>query len=261
MGDYKHKKKFGQNFLKNKKVLINIIDSIDVKENDLVIEIGPGQGDLTKYLKLYNSNLICYEIDTDLKRYLDTYVDDKTKILYKNFLDANVKDDIKDIKYNNLYIIANLPYYVTTPIIEKIINDKLEVKKMTLMVQKEVAYRFGAKPGTKDYGSITVYLNSYFDTEFLFEVSRKDFDPVPNVDSAVIKFVSNNKSELIKNKQIFNKLVRDSFLMKRKNIKNNLHNYDLSLVERVLNKYNLSLTDRAENVPLEAFIEISNMLS
>ena len=91
MDAYKHKKKFGQNFLKNKKILINIIDSIDVKEDDLVIEIGPGQGDLTKYLKLYNCNLLCYEIDTDLKKYLNSFEDSKTKIIYKNFLEANVK--------------------------------------------------------------------------------------------------------------------------------------------------------------------------
>ena len=261
MGDYKHKKKFGQNFLKNKRVLINIIDSIDVKEDDLVIEIGPGQGDLTKYLKLYNCNLICYEIDTDLKKYLDKYEDVKTKIIFKNFLDSNIKEDIKDIKYNNLYIIANIPYYVTTPIIEKIINDGLDVKEMSLMVQKEVAYRFGAKPGTKDYGSITVYLSSYFDVELLFEVDRKEFDPVPNVDSAVIKFVRNNKHSLILDENVFNKIVRDAFFMKRKNIRNNLRKYDLNAIEKILNKYDLSLVDRAEKVPLEAFIEIANYFS
>ena len=261
MGDYKHKKKFGQNFLKNKKVLISIIDSIDVKEDDLVIEIGPGQGDLTKYLKLYNCNLLCYEIDTDLKKYLDSFEDDKTRIIYKNFLDSNIKEDIKDIKYNNLYIIANLPYYITTPIVEKIIKDNIEVKEMALMVQKEVAYRFSANPGTRDYGSITVYLNSYFDIEMLFIVNRKDFDPVPNVDSAVIKLIRNNKQEEIKNKDVFNKLVKDAFFMKRKNIKNNLHNYDTNVLKKILLKYNLSITDRAEQVPIEAFIDIANTIS
>ncbi len=261
MGDYKHKKKFGQNFLKNKKVLISIIDSIDVKEDDLVIEIGPGQGDLTKYLKLYNCNLLCYEIDTDLKKYLDSFEDDKTRIIYKNFLDSNIKEDIKDIKYNNLYIIANLPYYITTPIVEKIIKDNIEVKEMALMVQKEVAYRFSANPGTRDYGSITVYLNSYFDIEMLFIVNRKDFDPVPNVDSAVIKLIRNNKQEEIKNKDVFNKLVKDAFFMKRKNIKNNLHNYDTNVLKKILLKYDLSVTDRAEQVPIEAFIDIANTIS
>ncbi len=258
MGDYRHKKKYGQNFLKNKKVLIDIIDSIDVKEDDLVIEIGPGQGALTKYLKLYGCNLVCYEIDKDLKRYLDSFADNKTRIIYEDFLKANVLKDISNIKYNNLYVIANLPYYVTTPIIEKIIGDGISVKGMVLMVQKEVAYRFSARPGTKDYGAITVYLDSYFDIDLLFVVNRKDFDPSPNVDSAVVRLMRNNKEGLIKNREVFNKLIKDSFSMKRKNIKNNLRNYDLKNIEQILFKYDLSLSDRAENIPLEAFIEIAN---
>lgn len=258
MGDYRHKKKYGQNFLKNKKVLIDIIDSIDVKEDDLVIEIGPGQGALTKYLKLYGCNLVCYEIDKDLKRYLDYFADNKTRIIYEDFLKANVLKDISNIKYNNLYVIANLPYYVTTPIIEKIISDGISVKGMALMVQKEVAYRFSARPGTKDYGAITVYLDSYFNIDLLFVVNRKDFDPSPNVDSAVVRLIRNNKEGLIKNREVFNKLIKDSFSMKRKNIKNNLRNYDLKNIEQILFKYDLSLSDRAENIPLEAFIEIAN---
>ncbi len=258
MGDYRHKKKYGQNFLKNKKVLIDIIDSIDVKEDDLVIEIGPGQGALTKYLKLYGCNLVCYEIDKDLKRYLDSFADNKTRIIYEDFLKANVLKDISNIKYNNLYVIANLPYYVTTPIIEKIISDGISVKGMALMVQKEVAYRFSARPGTKDYGAITVYLDSYFDIDLLFVVNRKDFDPSPNVDSAVVRLIRNNKEGLIKNREVFNKLIKDSFSMKRKNIKNNLRNYDLKNIEQILFKYDVSLSDRAENIPLEAFIEIAN---
>ena len=258
MGDYRHKKKYGQNFLKNKKVLIDIIDSIDVKEDDLVIEIGPGQGALTKYLKLYGCNLVCYEIDKDLKRYLDSFADNKTRIIYEDFLKANVLKDISNIKYNNLYVIANLPYYVTTPIIEKIIRDGISVKGMALMVQKEVAYRFSARPGTKDYGAITVYLDSYFDIDLLFVVNRKDFDPSPNVDSAVVRLIRNNKEGLIKNREVFNKVIKDSFSMKRKNIKNNLRNYDLKNIEQILFKYDFSLSDRAENIPLEAFIEIAN---
>ena len=244
--------------MKNKKVLIDIIDSIDVKEDDLVIEIGPGQGALTKYLKLYGCNLVCYEIDKDLKRYLDSFADNKTRIIYEDFLKANVLKDISNIKYNNLYVIANLPYYVTTPIIEKIIRDGISVKGMALMVQKEVAYRFSARPGTKDYGAITVYLDSYFDIDLLFVVNRKDFDPSPNVDSAVVRLIRNNKEGLIKNREVFNKVIKDSFSMKRKNIKNNLRNYDLKNIEQILFKYDFSLSDRAENIPLEAFIEIAN---
>lgn len=259
MSDFKHKHSLGQNFLKDKKVLINIIDSVDVSEDDLIIEVGPGQGALTKYLKLFKANLICYEIDERLKKYLDSFIDDKTNIVFKDFMLAGVKDDIKDISYNDLYLIANLPYYITTPIIEKVIDDKIDVKVMVLMVQNEVADRLSAKPGTKDYGAITVLLNYYFDVSKLFFVSRKCFDPVPNVDSAVIK-LSKKDRKFLKNEDTFRKLIKDAFLMKRKNLRNNLKKYDLLIIEKVLSNYGLSLQDRAEAVSVDCFIDIANEL-
>lgn len=260
MGDFKHKHSLGQNFLKDKKVLIKIIDSVDVKEDDLIIEVGPGQGALTKYLKLFRANLRCYEIDKRVKKYLDSFIDEKTEIIYEDFLNVDLNKQVKDIKYNDLYVIANLPYYITTPIIEKIINSKIDVKAMVLMVQNEVADRLAAKPGSKDYGAITVYLNYYFNVEKLFVVNRNSFDPVPNVDSAVIKLArKDNKYQV--NEDLFFKFVKDAFAMKRKNLKNNLSKYDLKLIEPILSKYNLTLQDRAEQVSLECFIEIVNNLS
>ena len=260
MGDFKHKHSLGQNFLKDKKVLIKIIDSVDVKEDDLIIEVGPGQGALTKYLKLFRANLRCYEIDKRVKKYLDSFIDEKTEIIYEDFLNVDLNKQVKDIKYNDLYVIANLPYYITTPIIEKIINSKIDVKAMVLMVQNEVADRLAAKPGSKDYGAITVYLNYYFDVQKLFVVNRNSFDPVPNVDSAVIKLArKENKYQV--NEDLFFKFVKDAFAMKRKNLKNNLSKYDLKLIEPILSKYNLTLQDRAEQVSLECFIEIVNNLS
>ena len=260
MGDFKHKHSLGQNFLKDKKVLIKIIDSVDVKEDDLIIEVGPGQGALTKYLKLFHANLRCYEIDKRVKKYLDSFIDEKTEIIYEDFLNVDLNKQVKDIKYNDLYVIANLPYYITTPIIEKIINSKIDVKAMVLMVQNEVADRLAAKPGSKDYGAITVYLNYYFDVQKLFVVNRNSFDPVPNVDSAVIKLArKDNKYQV--NEDLFFKFVKDAFAMKRKNLKNNLSKYDLKLIEPILSKYNLTLQDRAEQVSLECFIEIVNNLS
>ena len=260
MGEFKHKHSLGQNFLKDKKVLIKIIDSVDVKEDDLIIEVGPGQGALTKYLKLFHANLRCFEIDTRVKKYLDSFVDEKTEIIYEDFLDIDIKEQIKGIKYKDLYVIANLPYYITTPIIEKIIDSNVNVKAMVLMVQNEVADRLAAKPGCKDYGAISVYLNYYFNVEKLFVVNRNSFDPVPNVDSAVIKL--SRKDKLLKvDEDLFFKFVKDAFFMKRKNLRNNLRQYDLSLIETILSKYNLTLQDRAENVSLECFVDIVNELS
>jgi 16S rRNA (adenine1518-N6/adenine1519-N6)-dimethyltransferase len=261
MGEFKHKHSLGQNFLKDKNVLAKIIDSVPVENDDLVIEIGPGQGALTKFLKLYKCNLLCFEVDTRVERYLKDYIDDKTKIIYKDFMDVDIKEDIKDIKYNKLYVISNLPYYITTAIIEKINNSGVDVEAMVLMVQNEVADRLSSDINSKDYGSITVSLKYKYDVEKLFFVSRKSFDPVPNVDSAVIRLKRKDRTIKADNEILFNQLVRDSFLMKRKNIRNNLKKYDLDIVSKVLNNYGLDLTCRAENIPVNCFIDLSNELN
>ena len=260
MEKFKHKKSLGQNFLKDEKVLNDIINAIDLQEDDLVIEIGPGQGALTKKLKEKNVNLLCYEVDFRTKDYLKKLEDEKTKIIYQDFLQSDILKDISHIKYQNLYIIANLPYYITTPIIKKIIDSKLCVKAMCLMVQKEVALRFSAKVGSKDYNSLTIYLNYYFDITKLIDVKNTCFDPVPKVDSAVVKFVAKKNNYMVKNEEFFFTFVRDAFRQKRKNLRNNLKNYDLVKIDEILKKYGLSLQKRAEEVPIEVFIDLANTL-
>ena len=260
MGDFKYKHSLGQNFLKDKSVLIKIIDSVEVKENDLIIEIGPGHGALTKYLKLFHANLICFEIDTRVKSYLEKYEDNKTKIVYKDFMQVNLSEELENYEYENVYVIANIPYYITTPIITKFVESGIKIKEMVFMVQNEVADRLTAKVGTREYGAISVLLGYYYDINKLFVVSRKCFEPVPNVDSAVIKFSSKNDMFMLKDYGKFEKLVQDAFFMKRKNLKNNLKKYDLEKVTKVLEQYNLDLTNRAEQVPVECFVEISNIL-
>ena len=256
----KAKKSLGQNFLQDENILKQIANSITTNKNDLIIEIGPGKGALTKYLKRKNSFLICYEIDTRLKPILSQYEDNLTKMIYKDFLQANILEDSKRFTYENIYIMANIPYYITTPIIKHIINlDKL--KSMTLLVQKEVAERFTAKPKTKAYGSLTVYLNYYFNIHYLFEVSRFAFNPVPKVESAVINFERKEEKPKVKNEELFFKLINDSFKMKRKTLKNNVKDYDWSKIKIVLEKNNLKENIRAEELSLEVFIELANTLS
>ena len=216
MGEFKHKHSLGQNFLKDKNILLKIIDLVDVKEDDLIIEIGPGQGALTKYLKLFHANLICFEIDKRVEKYLKKYEDDKTTIVYEDFLKVDINEYISKYNYNNLYIIANIPYYITTPIIEKVINSKVKVKEMVYMVQNELADRFSAKPGNSNYGYMSVMLNYYYDVTKCFMVDKKCFDPVPKVDSAIIKLTSKELIDVDIDKLL--KLVRDAFLMKRKNL-------------------------------------------
>jgi len=254
---FNFKKKFGQNFLTDNTIIDIIVGLISATEDDLILEIGPGAGALTKKLKKYNSNLIAYEIDHDTEDYLLPLEDNKTKIIYDDFLKRDINKDIKDIKYNNLYIIGNLPYYITTPIVTNIINSNINVEKIVIMIQKEVADRFSARPNTKEYGSITVFLNYYFNIKKELIVSKKKFNPMPNVDSAVISL--NRKKDLEEtdfNK--FNKLVRDSFQFKRKNLRNNLRNYDLIKMEEILESIGFTLNDRAECLTSSDFVFITN---
>lgn len=260
--DFNFKKKFGQNFLKDDSIPRKIVDAADLLEDSLVIEIGPGAGALTKILSKKAKQVLCYEIDESLEDILDYELVncDNVDIIFADFLTRNIKEDIKNYKYSHLYVVANLPYYITTPIITKIVEEGINVEKVVIMIQKEVADRFAAKPKTREYGSITVFLNYYFDIKKEFLVSRNCFTPKPNVDSIVISL--NKKKELlsVKNKELFFKLVRDSFHFKRKTLRNNLKGYDLEKVESVLKNYNLDLTVRAEELPLEVFVEISNKI-
>lgn len=254
---FNFKKKFGQNFLQDKNVINDIVSSVDVKEKDLVIEIGPGAGALTKKLVATGAYVLAYEIDTDLMDDLKKLENDRIKIIFEDFLKRDILDDIKDIKYDKLYIIGNLPYYITTPIITKIIDESIQPDEMVFMVQKEVALRFSSHPKSKVYGSITVFLNYYFNVQNLFVVNRNKFYPVPNVDSAVIKFTRREKlldTDVI----LFNKFVRDSFTFKRKNLRNNLKNYDLKKVENILKCIDKSLDNRAEDLSYEEFVYLTN---
>ena len=158
-----------------------------------------------------------------------------------------------------MYVVANLPYYITTPIITKLIEDKINVEKIVVMVQKEVGDRFKAHPGTKDYSSLSIFLNYYFDIVKILDVSRNVFMPKPNVDSIVLEFRQKEVKKNV-NEDIFFKLIRDSFKQKRKTLRNNLKDYDLGTIEKVLKKYNLDLSVRAENISMDIFIEIANTL-
>lgn len=261
LNDFNFKKKFGQNFIIDENIIDSIINKSDIDKNTLVIEVGPGAGSLTYKLAENSKNVICYEIDTTLKDILANNLKkfDNVDIIYNDFLKQNIKEDIKRYDYDKLYVVANLPYYITTPILMKIIEDNIGVDKIVVMVQKEVGDRFKAKPNSKDYSSLSVYLNYYFDVKKVLDVSRNVFMPKPNVDSIVVEFSKKEKINL-KNEQLFFKLVRDSFKQKRKNLRNNLKEYDLEKIANILNKYNFDLTARAEQLDINVFIDIANNL-
>ena len=259
--NHNFKKKFGQNFINDYTVIEKIISTVSVDKNDLVIEIGPGAGILTKEL-IKKTRVLAYEIDTDLKRILENELKhDNLSIIWDDFLKRNVSEDLKKFSFNNLFVIANLPYYITTPIIQKLIDERLPLSNIIIMVQKEVADRFCASPGNREYGSITAFLNYYFEVSKVFDVKKDKFFPKPNVDSAVISLKSKNNKFIIKDESKLFNLIKDSFKFKRKNLRNNLKGYDLDKVEQILTKYNLDLNARAEALSIEVFCELSNYLN
>ena len=255
MNSFNFKKKYGQNFLINDNVLNRIADSINPTEDDLIIEIGPGSGALTKKLKKYNANLVCFEIDTDTKVFLDKLKDDKTRIIYEDILETNINEIISSIKYKDLYIVGNLPYYITTKIITRIIDSKLNPKEQVFMVQKEVADRFTSKPKHSEYGYITVLLSYFYDVERIIDVPKEDFKPMPKVDSSVVKFTT-KQEKTVENYNLFNKFLKDCFKFKRKKLLNNLGSYDKEKIVDYLSRKGLSQNIRAEELSLEEFIEL-----
>lgn len=262
MNKFNFKKKYGQNFLIDKNIVNKIVKDIMIKDKAMALEIGCGDGKLTKVLCQKFSYVLGYEIDLEVKDYLLENLKDYNNydIIFEDFLKRDIKNDIK-YKYDSLYIIANLPYYITTMIIEKIMNSNLNFKLMRVMVQKEVGNRFCAKPGTKEYNALTVYLNYKYDIKKEFIVKKDCFYPKPKVDSMIVSFYRKENKYEVLDEDLFKKLVRDSFRFKRKTLKNNLKNYDLDTISKVLKKYNLKLNVRAEQLDIEIFCEIVNSLS
>lgn len=257
----KAKKRYGQNFLIDNNVIKKITNEVSSSSSDLIIEIGPGKGALTKELKKKDSYIIAYEIDTDLVTTLEKIENEKVKVIYKDILTTNIKEDINNINYSELYIVGNLPYYITTPIIEHIIKQNLVFKKFTIMVQKEVADRFMAKPKSKDYGYITLVLKYFFDTFKVCDVSKYSFNPVPKVESAVISFIPKENKEKIDVDKYFD-FLKIIFRQKRKTLKNNVSNiYNWDKIIKVLAKYNISESCRAEELEEQVILDIFKSIS
>jgi 16S rRNA (adenine1518-N6/adenine1519-N6)-dimethyltransferase len=260
--NFNFKKRLGQNFLTDLNVINKIVNTADIDKETLVIEIGAGAGTLTGKIALLAKNVIAYEIDKSLQPILKEILHDHNNItiIHDNFLDRDLKKDIMGFEYKKLYIIGNLPYYITTPIITKIINEKMDVNKIIIMIQKEVAQRITAREGTKEYNSLTIFINYHYDVKKLFLVSRKVFVPEPNVDSMVIELSKKEKPFIVEDEELFFSIIRDAFRFKRKTLKNNLSGYNLSIITQILSKYSRDLTVRAEQLTIEQFVDIANAI-
>ena len=250
------KKSLGQNFLKDEVTLKRIADSFETNKDDLIIEVGPGMGALTKYLIKKEGDYLGFEIDFRMVPYLEKYASSKKRILYSDYL----KQDFKEIlhSYEHIYLVANIPYYITTPIIEHTLKS-LDIDGMTLLVQKEVAQRFGARPGSRDYGYFTVFLNHFFDIQYLFDVPPTLFDPPPKVMSSVVKMI--RKKEVVEvNIESFQSFLKTMFAQKRKTLKNNLKNYSWEDVFHILLKHGYSMWVRAEELSYECIMDLYQKL-
>lgn len=260
--NFHFKKNFGQNFIIDENLINNIITKAEIDKETLVIEIGPGAGSLTSKLAASAKHVLCYEIDKDLEPILKQNIkDSNVDIIFGDFLKCDVVPDLDKYTYEKLYVVANLPYYITTPIIMKLIEDRIPVDKIVVMVQKEVGDRFKAEPNSKDYGSLSIFLQYYFKVRKLIDVSRNVFIPKPNVDSIVVEFSKIDRNYDVKDESLFFALVKDSFTQKRKTLRNNLKQYDLDKIEEVLRRHGFTLTVRAEQLSIDIFVEIANALS
>lgn len=267
----KANKNLGQNFLINEEVVKTIVNCSHISKDDLVIEIGPGLGTLTKFLLEEAGKVICIELDTKMLKILEDRFS-----LYNNFelinndvLKVDLKELIRREKENknikNVKIVANLPYYITTPIIMKLLEEELELESITVMIQKEVADRLIANPGQKNTGAITYSVYYYANSEDILEVPNSSFIPEPEVTSKVIKLnIRNKKIVNPKDKEKMFKIIKNAFTQKRKTLINSLSNTKIfenkKQGEEILKELDISKNARPEELTLEEFTKISDNL-
>ena len=264
-------KRLGQNFLINDDVVEKIITSASINKEDLVLEIGPGLGTLTKPLLENAGKVICIELDKRMMEILE----DRFK-LYDNFnlinedvLKVDLQNLIKENKNNgikNVKVVANLPYYITTPIIMKLLEEKLDIETITVMVQKEVADRLTAKPGEKYTGAITYGVNYYTNPKRVCEVDKSFFLPAPEVNSTVIQLEVLKEPQIeVENQELMFKIIKSSFMQKRKTLLNSLTNSGVfgtkDKIEKMLVDLQISPQIRPEQLTLEDFAKISNAIN
>ncbi len=267
----KANKSLGQNFLISEEVVKTIVNSSQIGKEDLVIEIGPGLGTLTKYLLEQAGKVICIELDNKMIKILNDRFSlyDNFQIINNDVLKVNLKNiinsEIENRKIKNAKIVANLPYYITTPIIMKLLEEELELESITVMIQKEVADRLIAVPGEKNTGAITYSVYYYAKSEGILEVPNNSFIPEPEVTSKVIKL--NIRKEPIvkpKNKEKMFKVIKNAFMQKRKTLLNSLTNNKVFENKKqgieILKSLELDENVRPEELTLEQFSKISDNL-
>lgn len=263
------KKKFGQNFLIDDNILDEISASACINDDELIIEIGPGLGNLTSYLLKKSRYVLLVEIDNNMIEILNDRFKENANysLINEDILKVDLDEKISKIEeelgfsFKRVKVVANLPYYITTPILFKLLQDSKRVDEIVVMVQKEVADRMVASPKSKDYGILSVMIKYLADAKIIIKVPKEAFIPSPNVTSSVIKLVKNKKYECDDEEKLF-ELIHHAFAQRRKKMINSLEsskflNLDKKRIKDAFNKVNLNENVRAEELSIEEFILLS----
>lgn len=258
----KANKSLGQNFLISEEIITGIVEKANVSKEDLIIEVGPGLGSLTAELAKKAGKVVAIELDPNMVEILNERFSlyDNVEIIHADILKTNLNEIIR--QHENAKVVANLPYYITTPIVMKLLEEKINVKEITVMVQKEVGERFSATPGGKEYGAITVSINYYTESKIILDVPKENFNPIPEVDSCVVQLKLRNEHIELKDKKTFFNVIKVAFSQRRKNIGNSLTGIGKSKdeIKDMIETLGLDINSRAENLSLEQYAQIANYL-
>lgn len=263
------KKRFGQNFLVDRNVLNKILDAADIRENDQVLEIGPGVGTLTLALAERGARVVAVEVDRDLVAVLSEVLADypNVAVINTDFLTIDLPRFLQEhFEGNSVKVVGNLPYYITTPIIAKLFEAKQGIETIVIMAQKEVAERLSASPGTRDYGSMSVFVKYYSQPEIVAHVSKNVFVPPPEVSSAVVRLTPRPGPPVdVPSESLFFDVVHCAFGKRRKILLNSLSDcpaLDLpkEQVSKILHKADIDPSRRAETLSLEEFARIARLI-
>ena len=259
--NFKTKKALGQCFLTDKRICKEIVSLADIKEDDVVLEVGPGLGALTEHIVNHAKKVYAFEIDKDVVPLLEEKLNHnpKLEVILEDILKADLSflDNIEE----NVVVISNLPYYITSPIIGLFLYKVKKVRRMVFMVQKEVGDRLLSQKSTKDYNSFTIIVQYYAKVRRLLNVSRKSFTPSPNVDSVVLEIEKQNRDYKPLDEELFIKIVESSFKERRKTILNNLSSlYGKDKARELLELSNIDPQRRSETLSIDDFINLSNII-
>lgn len=259
--NFKFNKAYGQNFIFDKNFLKSIVDMV-VDSKDTVLEIGAGAGTLTSMIASKAQKVVSYEIDKNLQPILQENLKDcnNCKVIFEDIMKVDIEDIEKEMG-GDYIMVANLPYYITTPIIFKFLENAKHLKSMSIMVQLEVAERLTANPNTKEYGAITPAIDYRANAKIIKKVSRNMFTPIPNVDSAIVKidFVD-NKFDILDRKTL-DETIKCVFAMRRKTISNNIKSYfhlSSEQIDCICKNISISPTTRGESLDTQSLVNLSN---